>query len=114
MSLDRLTDDEREAVRQSLVALRAGWFLDEHDLETRIGVAPATCDALVSAWPAVDDTDDDSDAALIINNALNEVCNGGCIPDAQRPRWFTVPREAVRFAYRQWRTARGWPEGGVR
>ena len=114
MSLDRLTDDEREAVRQSLVALRAGRFLDEHDLETRIGVAPAAYDALVSAWPAVDDTDDDSDAALIINNALNEVCNGGCIPDARWPRWFTVPREAVRSAYRHWRTARGGPEGGVR
>jgi hypothetical protein len=113
MSIVQLTDDEREVVRQCLVALRDGEFLDADDIGARIGVEVEAYDALVAAWPSVDDTDDASDATLTINNALNEVCNGVYISDPQWAQWFTFTREMVRSTYRAWARARGWSATGV-
>jgi hypothetical protein len=114
MALADLTEPERDLVRQCLVALRHGRYLDEDDIESRIGVAVGVYDALLGRWPEVDDRDDDSDECLVINNALNEVCHGVHIPPREWERWFTAPRETVLSTYRHWALARGWDHTGIR
>jgi hypothetical protein len=114
MTIDRLSDSDRSVIGECLVALRRGRYLDEDDIVSRIGVSVATYDALAAAWPAVDDSDDDSDACLVVNNALNEVCHGVHIPMRDWPAWFTVPKAEVKEIYRRWADLRGWDRTGVR
>ena len=97
-----------------MVALRQGRFLDDDDIGSRIGVEPAVYDAALASWPALDDSVDDSDTCLIINNAMNEVWHGVHIPERDWSRWFSVPREQVKAVYRRWAGLRGWDRTGVR
>ena len=108
MFIKQLHDTDREVIRQCLGAVRGGRYLDEDDIASRVGVAPATYDALMEAWPDVDDSDDDSDACLVINNALNEICHGVRIPAREWPTWFTVSKDEVKAVYRRWASLRGW------
>ena len=114
MTVERLTETDRDVVRQCLVALRAGRYLDDDNIVSRVGVAPATYDALIAAWPRIDDSRDDSEACLVVNNALNEVCHGVDIPDREWPRWFTVSRDELRAVYGRWAGLRGWDRTGIR
>jgi len=114
MSLAALTDSEREVIRQCVVALRDGRFLDESDIESRVGLSADAYDRLRAQWPDLDDRDDDSEACLLVNNALNEVSHGVRLSDADWARWFTVPRAQVAQVYRRWANGRGWERTGIR
>ena len=114
MTVERLPEPDRNVIGQCLAALRRGRYLDEDDIVSRIGVPVGAYDTLLAAWPAVDDSDDDSDACLVVNNALNEICHGVHIPTREWPTWFTVPRDEVKEVYRRWAHLRGWERTGVR
>jgi len=113
MAFEALSLGEKDIVRQCLVALRSGRLLDEDDIHSWIGVDPAAYDSALADWPLLDVREDDSDACLIINNSLNEVCYGVSINDRQWERWFTVSREDVRQTYRKWARLRGWSRTGI-
>jgi hypothetical protein len=111
MTIAALTAEEREVVRRTMSATFE--FFD-FDYETRLGVAPETMRALLEGWSRVDDSLDDSDACLAINNALNDLLHGVGISDADAQRLTGVNREEMYRIYRKWAEHRGWSSTGVR
>jgi hypothetical protein len=56
-------------------AILRGRFL-EGEFQTRLGIEPKELEEIAGAYPNIGDSDDDSNAAIAINNCLNEVCHG--------------------------------------
>lgn len=113
MSLRYLSKAEREVVYQCIVALRKGQYLHDFEIPSRIGVRLESYDDVINRWPDVDDSDDESDVTLIINNALNEICHGVVISGSNWTRWFNTTRDQVKSIYRKWLLGRGWAFGGI-
>lgn len=86
-----------------------GW-----DCETRLGVTEESVHALLGKWPEVDDNDDESDACLAINNALNDLLHGLGISDEEAVAMTEADRSEMRRVYRKWAFNRGWTSTGVR
>ena len=111
MSLAALTPAELEVVRRamkaSLVFIGAGF-------DARMGITQDQMEVLLAAWPNVDDTADDSDACLAINNALNDLLHGVGIKDAEARQHVGVGRDEMVRVYHKWALARGWSRAGVR
>lgn len=84
------------------------------DFQTRLGVDPDTMRSLLSNWPNVDDSGDDSDARLAINNTLNDLLDGVGISEREALELTGVGREELRRIYRTWVKARGWNSTGIR
>jgi hypothetical protein len=111
MSLQALTADEREVVRRALAAT-IDYF--DFDFEMRLGVSPEVMRQFVAACPNIDDTNDDSDACLAINNSLNDLLNGVGISEEESLARLGVGTDEVRRIYKKWARARGWTSTGVR
>ena len=109
MSLEELSDREREIVLQSLSAILRGGFL-EGEFHTRLGLEPEELEEIVSAYPNVDDRNHDSKVFIAINNCLNEVCHGISFSSDQWSRWFEVNRSEVKDVFRKWRTLGGYSD----
>jgi hypothetical protein len=67
VSLEKLSDREREIVLQSLNAILRGGFL-EGEFRTRLGIEREELEQVVSAYPNLDDKNHGSKASLAINN----------------------------------------------
>lgn len=111
MTLASLTPEEREVVRRTMLATFR--FLD-FDFQTRLGIAPDAIRSLLAAWPAVDDTKDDSDACLAVNNSFNDFLHGVGVSEAEALELVGVSRAEMGRVYRKWAAARGWGKTGVR
>jgi hypothetical protein len=111
--LTKLSDKERQIIFQSMNAILRGRFL-EGEFRTRLGIEPEELEQIAVAYPNVDDSDDDSNVALAINNCLNEVCYGIGFSDRDWSQWFVVSRSEVEDVYRKWATLRGWSRTGIR
>jgi hypothetical protein len=72
MTLAALATDEREVIRRSM---EATFQFFDWDFQTRLGITAEAMRDLLNDWPNVDDTSDDSDACLAINNAMNETAS---------------------------------------
>jgi hypothetical protein len=105
MTLSKLTENEREIVR-NVMAATFDYFTS--DFGTRLGIEQRKMRKLLVAWPHVDDTRDDSDACLAINNSLNEILNGIGISDEQASKTFGVSRTELERVYTKWAFERGW------
>ncbi len=113
MSLAKLSDRERQIIFQCLNAILKGGFL-EGEFHARLGIEPEELEQIVAAYPGVDDSDDDSNVVLAINNCLNEVCHGISFSDREWSQWFIVNMSEVEEVYRKWAILRGWSHTGVR
>ena len=113
MSLAKLSDKEKQIIFQSMNAILRGRFL-EGEFQTRLGIELEELEQIAAAYPNVDDLDDDSHAALAINNCLNEVCHGIRFSDQDWSQWFGVGRSEVQDVYRKWAVLRGWSSTGIR
>jgi hypothetical protein len=82
MALDLLAPEEREVVRR---AMAATFRYFDFDFQTRLGISPDSMRMLLDAWPVVDDSRDDSDACLAINNSMNDLLHGEGISEASVP-----------------------------
>lgn len=111
MTVAALTIDEREVIRR---AMSATFEFFDFDFDTRLGVTPETMRELIGDWPNVDDSRDDSDACLAINNALNDLLHGVGISDADARRLTGTNRDEMYRIYRKWAESRGWSSTGVR
>lgn len=56
----------------------------------------------------MDDSTDDSDACLAINNSLNNLLNGVGISNEEAMQSLGVDRAEMLHVYRKWAAARGW------
>lgn len=111
----KLTEAQRRVMFRCLVAICEGPFLDEEEFGTRMGLDRPALALLIRDWPAVDDSDDRSDAALLINNSMNEIVNGLDLTPSDWTRWFGgQSRDSVETVYRAWAGLRGWDRTGIR
>jgi hypothetical protein len=113
VSLAKLSDSERQIIFQCLKAILKGRFL-EGEFHTRLGIEPEELEGIVTAYPDVDNSDDNSDAAIAINNCLNEVCHGISFSDREWSQWFTVSKPEIEEVYRKWAVLRGRSHSGIR
>jgi hypothetical protein len=109
--LAALTPEEREVVRRAMEAT-FGFF--DFDFHTRLGVSPDEMRFLLQTWSDVNDTSDESDACLAINNSLNDLLYGECISDETARELIGVDRAEMHNVYKKWAAARGWSSTGVR
>ena len=71
-------------------------------------------DEIIAEYPNIDDSDDNSNATLAINNCLNEVCHGIRFSDEDWKQWFDVNKSEVEEVYWKWAKLRGWSQTGIR
>jgi hypothetical protein len=110
VAVDLATHD-REVIRRAMEA--ALQFFD-WDFHTRIGITPEAMRSLLDSWPNIDDTSDDSDACVAINNVLNDLLHGAGISDQKAVELIGVDRAEILRIYRAWAQKRGWSSTGVR
>lgn len=113
MSLAKLSDSERQIIFQCLNTILKGRLL-EGGFHTRLGIEPEELEQIVTAYPDVDDSDDNSNAAIAINNCLNEVCHGISFSNREWSQWFIVSKPQIVEVYRKWAVLRGWSYTGIR
>ncbi|MBY0567514.1 MAG: hypothetical protein K2P70_09390 [Hyphomonadaceae bacterium] len=111
MPLADLAAQDREVIRR---AMEATFQFFDWDFQTRLGITPDAMRGLLDSWPNVDDTPDDSDACLAINNALNDLLGGVGISDQKAMELIGVERAEMLRVYRAWAEGRGWSSTGVR
>jgi hypothetical protein len=112
MSLTQLSVADQALVRQAIVAILDGPFLADWEFATRLGVSRAEVRAVLAVWPEVDDAPG-SDAYLVINNSLNELCHGVPLTDAHWAGWSAEPRAALLAVYRRWARTQGRTSTGI-
>jgi len=114
MALQDLTDIERSAVRQCLRAIIDGPFIEDWEFHTRLGIHRTTAKTILASWRYLDDSIEDSDTFLAINNSMNEVCHGVPISPDEWEKWFTASREEIRRTFRKWAGLAGMSATGIR
>lgn len=112
MAIEQLTHDEKKIVFACICAVAKGPFFPHGDYHTRLGVYKDALFKLIANFSTIDDSDPDSDAAIVINNAMNEICHGVRISPADWQKWFDVDKDAVRSLFYKWRQLQGWDPRG--
>ena len=113
MAFKKLSDNDKQIVLQCLnVTLNVNFFGDE--FHTRLGIEPEDLAQVISAYPDIDDSDDNSNETLAINNCLNEICHGIRFTERGWRKLFTVSKSEVDEVYRKWAILRGWSSSGIR
>lgn len=109
MTIESLTERDQRIVLQSMkVALK---LIDEWEMHSRLGFTRETLTSVIAQWPKIDDSDQNSDGFLAINNSLNEACHGLAIDDWDK--WFDASLAEVRQTYQKWLDKSG-TRGGIR
>jgi hypothetical protein len=110
MPLSDLSQRDRQAIREAIIAVLVSPDLDPVEYDSRYGVTFQTMKKIVHRWPHADDNKDD-DVYSTINGCLNETCNGIIFEDDpdvigmtedEWPMWFSVSRDELRKVYERW------------
>ncbi len=108
MAIEQLTHEEKKIVFACICAVAKGPFFPHGDYHIR----RLRLFKLIANFSTIDDSDPDSDAAIVINNSMNEVCYGVRISPADWQKWFDVDKDAVRSLFNKWRQLQGWDPRG--
>lgn len=84
------------------------------EFHPRMGISEKSLERVIAKFPDIDDTGNESDATLAINNSLNEICHGLAFTDEEWQKWFTVEKKDIVKTYKKWRRLRGWETGGIK
>jgi hypothetical protein len=114
MAFKELSRNEKEIVLQCMKAIADGPEIEEWEFHTRLGIVRPSLRRIISQWPAIDDSSDNSDEFLAINNCLNEVCHGVKMPDTEWRKWFAQPKDEIIKTYNKWLRLRDCSPGGIR
>ncbi|ESQ90473.1 hypothetical protein [Asticcacaulis benevestitus] len=109
MTIKSLTAEERDIILRSLSAT---FEYFDFDFQTRLSVDEDAVRGVISGWPNVDDSDDDGEPALVINNSLNDLLYGVGVKDEDFIRLTGVGRAEILRVYRKWAVERGWKSTG--
>jgi len=105
-----LTPAERQVIRR---AMEATFRYFDADFQTRLGIEREAMRSLLAAWP-IDDSHDESDACLAVNNSLNDLLHGIGIGETEALEFVGVTRAELGRIYAKWAAARGWDKTGAR
>ncbi|MBN2383374.1 hypothetical protein JXQ70_10875 [bacterium] len=112
MALKDLSESDQEIIFRCVGDILRGGF-DLEDAEVLLGVTPDVLRAIEATWPP-DDSQQDGEAFLAINNVLNETCEGlDALSPEVLPR-IGVTREHVRAVYHRWARSHGLSWVGIR
>jgi hypothetical protein len=114
MFVQQLSTKDQLLIRECLLAICNGPFLEDFEFHSRIAVERDVLKKIISYWPNIDDSDDASDVALGINNSLNELCYGVSISAEDWNRWITAPRTEIERVYQDWSRLRCRNKTGIR
>lgn len=111
MRLSKLSAKEQEIVLQSMKATAA--HVDDWEKHSRLGLETAELELQIARWPNIDDSRENSNGFLAINNCLNEVCHGFRIAPEAWDHWFEWPISDIESTYKKWLAVTVTP-GGIR
>ncbi len=114
MAFEQLSSDEQRIVLQCMKIVYDEKYIEEWETQTRIGIDRKTLLKIINAWPNLDDSENDSDVSLAINNCLNEVCNGINISEEDREQYFKTTKENINKTYDYWTKLKGHASKGLR
>src|SRR5262245_27901399 len=114
MSVKKLSETEQEVVHQCIRAVNSGKLIDDREFHARLGFDRSELNDILDKWPLIEDSDDNSTAALVVNNCLNEVSYGCDISPSEWANWFKVSRDEVKRLFERWARLRGWRSTGIR
>src|SRR3954470_11994485 len=101
MPLSDLTDAEREVVWQCLRVSVEGPLFPEWEFQTLFGVSRETVKRVLSAWPHVDDLQ--QDVHLAINNSMNLLFFYPPDDEFNWDKWITFPMGEIKRVFLKWR-----------
>jgi hypothetical protein len=113
MAFKDLSATEKETVLQCMKAIADRQEIEDWEFHTRLGIVRPTLRRIISLWPDIDDSAENSEEFLSINNCLNEVCNGVNIPATEWRKWFEQPKDEIKRTYHKWLKLRGLSSGGI-
>jgi hypothetical protein len=111
MAFERLSAKDQEIILRCMKATVA--HVEDWEKHSRLGLEPSELGSIIDQWPNIDDTDENGNGFLAINNCLNEACHGFHIESAEWGAWFDTPRSEVEHTYRTWLALKG-TTGGIR
>ena len=112
MTLQDLSKDEREWIRQALLAIVRGPFVpDDGEVHTLTGLWRHEIRAVAESWPCANDEDEGT--MLAINGALNTLLY---YPHKQLSRWsefLSASPAELAALHDKWRRLRGLRDAGA-
>src|ERR1700736_1053947 len=96
-----LNGAEQEIVRRCLVAMLDGDFIDDWEFQTRLGLSRDALRAILKR-PELDNSSEEEDVQLAINNCMNELLNGLSISSAEWDQWLPMPKQEVERTFIKW------------
>ena len=112
MYFSKLSKSEKQIIFQCMTTVLSSNFL-QNEFQIRLGINEKELHLIIDDFPNIDDTENDSNATLAINNCLNETCYGMIFSEKDWQKWFSVEREEVSKTYEKWAKFRGWKRTGV-
>ena len=101
MALTDLDAREREVVLECLRAACTGPFFPDWEFQTLFGLERGDIQAVVDAWPDLDETKDN--VSIAINNSMVNLLGYPHGLDKDWPRYISVSPVEVRRVFEKWR-----------
>ena len=101
MALTDLNASEQRVVFECLRAAARGPFFPDWEFHTLFGLRRAEVEAVVTAWPTINDTD--QNVSLAINNAMTNLLGYPHGRENDWPQYISVPPTEVRRIFDKWR-----------
>jgi hypothetical protein len=101
MALADLSPEERQIVFECLRATATGPFFPDWEFHTLFGIERGDVKAIVDAWPAVDEANEN--VSLAINNSMNNLLGYPHGRDREWLQYMSVPPKEVARIFKKWR-----------
>jgi hypothetical protein len=112
MALKQLSPREQLIVLQCMQAIADGDAIEDWEFQTRLGIARPVLRKIISSWPEIEDSAENSDEFLAVNNCLNEACHGVDWAESEWQTWFAEPKDVIKRTYENWlRLVERYPDG---
>ena len=103
MAVLDLSPPAQQAILASLDFLRNTTEIEDWEFQTRVGVSRDEFKEIIEGWPPSDDEDPTSTAYLVINNTLNEICNGIPVDEDSLKEAVGSSLSVLRHVYAEWK-----------
>jgi hypothetical protein len=101
VALTDLDASERRVVFECLRATASGPFFPDWEFHTLIGLERSDVQAIVDAWPSINETDEN--VSLAINNSMNNLLGYPHGRERDWPQYISVSPVQVRRIFAKWR-----------